>query len=154
MAMLLRQRAAVLATQDVDETAAGNHSSIAFNQNARLISGEASVRKLSGIPTFYPFQSTGYFPPTVIAPFRHYYSSLHSRQWLGRWLSIGFWISGLVALNYCETHNELPMCPLLEAFDLWATMRSISGSSFGGFGNQDLMRGTNSGVRFLLVNLL
>ncbi|KAJ5922520.1 hypothetical protein N7516_010223 [Penicillium verrucosum] len=43
MAILLRQRAAVLATQDVDETAVGNHSSIAFNQNARLIQGESEI---------------------------------------------------------------------------------------------------------------
>lgn len=58
-------------------------------------------------------------------------------------------------MNYCQTYNEIPMRPLLKALDdLWATLRSVSGSSFRGFGNQDLMRGPNAGVRFLLVSPL
>lgn len=181
VAMLLHHRADVLATQDVDETPAGNYPSVSFTRDARLIPGECEItlplmpRTIEEPTTdqteplraefsrylraFSSFQSTGYFYPLTIAVSFDpgdivVVDSMHASGWAnGSVLNSGY--RGWFPMNYCQTYNEIPMRPLLKALDdLWATLRSVSGSSFRGFGNQDLMRGPNAGVRFLLVSPL
>jgi hypothetical protein len=107
---------------------------------------------------FYPFRPAGdaHFS-TVTIPLNQgdiiLVHALHTNGWAdGTILDSGQ--RGWVPTNYCETYDHLPMYPLLKATtDSWKSIQNAC-LSCKNFGSQDLLRGANAGVRFLLVRPL